>query len=277
MGSGKGWLPALAAGLGMVAAGAPALAADEAKTAAADTCCAVVELRQYTLHPGKRDVLVGVFEREFVEGQEAHGMHVIGQFRDLDAPDRFVWLRGFAGMPQRAQALQGFYSGPVWQANRETANGTMLDSDNVLLLRPATNDDGFARHSRPLPPRDAVAVPPGLVEVRIFYFDAAPSADTFTLFATGAIPLLSEAGAMPLATLVTAPGVNTFPRLPVREGEHVLAWFAQFPDRPAYDRYAAALSKSPRWRAALDTLTRDAPRAPEVLRLQPTARSRLPH
>lgn len=261
----------------MVASAAPVLAAGEAPTAAVDTCCAVVELRQYTLHPGKRDVLVDVFEREFIEGQEAHGMHVIGQFRDLDDPDRFVWLRGFAGMPQRAQALQGFYTGPVWQANRETANGTMLGSDNVLLLRPATRDDGFARHGRPLPPRDAVVVPHGLVEARIFYFGAAPSNDTLGFFAASATSLLREAGATPLAMLVTEPAENSFPRLPVREGEHVLAWFAQFPDRAAYDRYAAALSKSPRWRAALGTLTRDAPRVPEVLRLQPTARSRLPH
>lgn len=55
--------------------------------------CAVVELRQYTLEPGRRDELVALFDREFIETQEAVGMKVIGQFRDLDAPDRFVRLR----------------------------------------------------------------------------------------------------------------------------------------------------------------------------------------
>ena len=34
----------------------------------------VFELRQYTLHPGQRDVLVDVFDDNFVEGQEAVGM-----------------------------------------------------------------------------------------------------------------------------------------------------------------------------------------------------------
>src|SRR5829696_7935028 len=58
-------------------------------------CCSVLELRQYTLHPGKRDVLIELFEREFVESQEALGMQLVGQFRDADDPDRFVWLRGF--------------------------------------------------------------------------------------------------------------------------------------------------------------------------------------
>src|SRR5882724_4235763 len=76
-------------------------------------CCLIVELRQYTLHPGKRDVLIDLFDREFVESQEALGMKVIGQFRNLDNPNRFVWLRGFQDMPSRAQALKDFYGGPV--------------------------------------------------------------------------------------------------------------------------------------------------------------------
>src|SRR6266849_8903181 len=76
------------------------------------TCCPIVERRQYTLHPGKRDVLIELFDREFVESQEALGMKVIGQFRALDDPDRFIWLRGFTDMPSRARALEAFYDGP---------------------------------------------------------------------------------------------------------------------------------------------------------------------
>ena len=57
----------------------------------AQTCCPVVELRQYTLVPDGREELISLFEREFIETQEATGMIVIGQFRDLNNPDRFVW------------------------------------------------------------------------------------------------------------------------------------------------------------------------------------------
>src|SRR5262245_28954641 len=92
--------------------------------------CAVIELRDYTLHAGRRDELIALFEREFIETQEAHGMRVIAQFRDLDRPDHFVWLRGFADMSSRRSALEGFYGGPVWAAHREAANATMIDSDN---------------------------------------------------------------------------------------------------------------------------------------------------
>src|SRR5262245_32255059 len=117
---------------------------------------AVVELRQYTLHPGRRDALIALFEREFVEAQEAAGMHVIGQFRDLDAEDRFVWLRGFASMPVRRDALDAFYSGRAWQHHRSAANATMIDSDNVLLLRPARNGAGLAAAKAPRPPTGAL-------------------------------------------------------------------------------------------------------------------------
>src|SRR4051812_41387735 len=96
----------------------------------------VIELRQYALHPGRREDLIGLFEERFIEPQHAAGIHLLGQFRDLDDADRFVWLRGFSDMPARTGALRSFYGGPVWAANRSAANATMIDSDNVLLLRP---------------------------------------------------------------------------------------------------------------------------------------------
>src|SRR4029077_20100414 len=92
------------------------------------TAPTVIELRQYTLHAGKRDVLIDLFDAEFIESQEALGLTVIGQFRDVDDPDRFVWLRGFRDMTIRAKGLKAFYGGPVWRDHREAANATMIDS-----------------------------------------------------------------------------------------------------------------------------------------------------
>src|SRR5215470_13087736 len=105
---------------------------------------AVLELRRYALHPGRRDELIELFEREFIETQEAVGIQVIGQFYDLDNPNQFVWLRGFNDMSAREQSLNVFYSGPVWRQHRDAANATMIDSDNVLLLRLAHPTSGFS-------------------------------------------------------------------------------------------------------------------------------------
>jgi hypothetical protein len=43
--------------------------------------CPIVEPRQYTLRRGQRDVLISLFDREFVETQEAAGMAILGQGR----------------------------------------------------------------------------------------------------------------------------------------------------------------------------------------------------
>jgi hypothetical protein len=145
-------------------------------------CCPVVELRQYTLHPGKRDILIDLFDREFVESQEALGIKIIGQFRDLEHPDRFVWLRGFRDMTARAKALSDFYSGPVWKAHREAANATMIDSDNVLLLRPALPTSGFSLENMKRPPIGSHEMPTSLVLATIYYFEGPAASDFINFF-----------------------------------------------------------------------------------------------
>src|SRR5438105_15955772 len=147
-----------------------------------ELCCPIVELRQYTLHPGKRDILIDLFDREFIEPQEAVGIKVIGQFRDLDRPDRFVWLRGFRDMPSRAKALTDFYSGPVWKAHREAANATMIDSDNVLLLRSARPTSGFSLENTKRPPPGTKEISNNLVVATIYYLEPSAGADFCDFF-----------------------------------------------------------------------------------------------
>jgi hypothetical protein len=215
---------------------------------------AVLELRQYTLRPGQRDTLISLFEREFVESQEALGMRLVGLFRDVDNPDRFVWLRAFAGMPQRAEGLQAFYGGPIWKAHRDAANATMIDSDNVLLLRPSRPDSGFPDAEKPLQAPSSG----GMIVAAIHYLGAAPDDSVVSAFEQAA----SDAGVTPIATYVTELSANNFPALPVRENEPVLVWFA----RGVTDGQRVAIAE-----ALADRSIRD----PEELRLAPTSRSRL--
>ena len=237
-------------------------------------CCPVVELRQYTLHPGQRDVLIDLFDREFVESQESLGMKVIGQFRDLDHPDHFVWLRGFPDMTSRAKALNDFYGGPVWKAHREAANATMIDSDNVLLLRPALPTSGFSLETRP--PIGSDEVPTSLVVATIYYFAAPVTPDFINFFEHKLRAVAESLGAIVSGSFVTENSENTFPALPVRVGENVFVWFSTFPDLVAYENYLAALSRSEQWRGQVSiALTGYLERAPEVLKLSPTARSQL--
>jgi quinol monooxygenase YgiN len=237
-------------------------------------CCPIVELRQYTLHPGKRDVLIDLFDREFVESQESLGMKVIGQFRDLDDPNRFVWLRGFRDMPSRAETLKDFYGGPVWKAHREAANATMIDSDNVLLLHPATPTSGFSLGNRERPRPGSNETRSELIVATIYYFDAPVDVSFVEFFEKTVKPTVNGSGATVLACFATEHSENTFPALPVREGENVFVWFARFNDAAAYEGHIAALTKSPRWRDEVSKeLERRRKRQPEILKLSPTARS----
>jgi len=238
-------------------------------------CCAVLELRQYTLHPGKRDVLIDLFEREFVESQEAVGIELVGTFRDLDRPDRFVWIRGFPDMPSRARSLQAFYFGPVWQAHREAANATMIDSDNVLLLRPAGAGAGFAKPPTPRAPVGTTIRPKSRVLATIYAFDAPVDEAFKSFFDRELSPALAEAGIAPIARLETEPAENTFPRLPVRTGEHVFVWLARFDDDDALHAAESRLVASPRWAALKPKLDARLKSPPERLVLAPTARSNL--
>jgi hypothetical protein len=253
----------------------------------------VLELRQYTLHPGKRDTLIELFDREFVETQEAHGMRVLAQFRDLDRPDHFVWLRGFPDLASRGSQLEGFYTGPVWKAHRDAANATMIDSDDVLLLRPVDPSTGFilpaARAAAPAAPAAATAATAsapatafapadgGLIVATIYLLHA-PVDDAFLhLFATRIAPAMTATGAPPIAQLRTEYGKNDF-GLPVREGEHAFVWFTAFASAADHARHRTELERSlatdATWRTELAARCKS---PPQILRLAPTARSLLRH
>jgi hypothetical protein len=174
----------------------------------------IVELRQYTLHPGQHAVLSELFERALAAGQEAVGMPILGWFRDLDDPNNFVWLRSFPDMASRAPALDAFYGGPVWAEYRAAANATMIDAGNVLLLRSAQGES-------------SLVIPDTAFVVSVHQFPSAVDG-------AAAKRLERELGPA-WATLVTEESANNFPALPVREGEHVVVRFSSEGDPGAQE------------------------------------------
>jgi hypothetical protein len=237
----------------------------------------IVELRQYTLVPGRRDELIELFEREFVTGQEAAGITLLGLFRDLGDPDRFVWLRGFPDLAARATALAAFYGGPVWRKHRDAANATMIDSDDVLLLRPVGDAPPFAGDPSPVA-EGSPAGAQGRVELTVC-LGAAPFGDEFVAFFESRVrPLLASAGAAPRAVFRTDYATNNFPALPIREGEHAFVWLTH--GTPGAGQPVAAgdamrrLAADPQWRDEVAPVLRSALLGvPRQVMLAPTRRS----
>jgi quinol monooxygenase YgiN len=220
----------------------------------------VFELRQYTLKGGTRAAFIRLFAREFVTTQNAAGSHVRAVFRDLDDADRFVWMRGFADMAARKAALEAFYFGPVWKAHRTEANSMIVDSDNVLLLRPLTDTVGPANMGGK-----------GLVRVTIYRLREVDPAAFAQFFATRMRKPIEVAGAQVVATMATESAANTFPRLPVREHDPVFLWIGHFPDEAAERAFTRKWAATSGWRDGIaEALLPALMQKPEVLRLMPT-------
>ncbi|HYO48014.1 MAG TPA: NIPSNAP family protein [Gemmatimonadota bacterium] len=223
-----------------------------------------MELRQYTLKPGQRDALIDIFDRHFVEGQESVGITVIGQFRDRRRADRFVWLRGFPDMETRHKALEAFYDGPIWAAHKANANNTMLDFDDILLLKPARPETAFRMNpgSATMMSRDDG---PATVLAGIYRMPQPIDAGLVSEFEQQIAPLLQAEDVRIEGIFVTEPARNTFTRLPVREGEHVLVWFGIVERR----------APPPGWLEELASMAALGDQPVSLLDLDPTSRSAL--
>lgn len=227
----------------------------------------VIELRQYALRVGMRDTLISLFDQALTRGQERAGMTVFGQFRDLDNPNAFVWIRGFTDLDDRARALTEFYDGPVWAEHREAANATMLDATNVLLLEPAEDGSSFKVALASSSPAE------GFVEVTILHLNRSTSRVEALAFFRGVVaPRLIQAGGSVLGYFFTETRPNNFRRLPIREGANALVWIVGYAEKRYTDD---RLSKTRVRASVISAHAPGARRAPDVLRLVPTAHSLL--
>jgi hypothetical protein len=229
----------------------------------------VLELRQYKIFSGRRERMIEVFDGKLIEGQEEVGMRVLGQFRDLDDPNRFTWMREFPNMEARGRALTEFYTGPVWKAHRGEANPLLEDNDNVLLLRPAAPELTLAT-SGTRPKLGTEPVSSGLIVATIYYLWKDPAEGFTKFFQTRLMPEFEKAGMPVRGAYVTEPTPNNFPRLPVRQHEKVFVWFTRASDASAHEKAQASVNASVGVELA-DHQERPA----QVLRLSPTSRSLL--
>ena len=187
---------------------------------------AVVELRRYTLHPGARETLIALFERELVESQEAVGMSSPGLgFDDFHDPDVFVWLRGFEDLPSerpRSPRSTVARSGPAIATPR-TRRWLTPTTSCCCDQRPAIAgcDAATCRQI-------------GSLLVTTYHLRQPADRGFLEAFTTTIEPGLSSGGGRSVGVYVTDPTPNNWPDLPVREGEEVLIALRAFGDEAEY-------------------------------------------
>jgi hypothetical protein len=114
----------------------------------------------------------------------------------------------------------------------------------------------------------------GFVAATIYYFETPVDSGFIRYFENSIKPVLIEADAQILGYFVTEDSPNTFPRLPVREGENVFISFTGFHDQEAYKNHLAKRRESKPWTQEISKyLLKHLRGKPEILRLTPTPRS----
>lgn len=74
----------------------------------------LVEIRHYTIKPGRRTEFVEWFEAEVVPAMEACGIRIIGIFEGVEDPDAFYYLRCFESEDERVRLTGAFYESEQW-------------------------------------------------------------------------------------------------------------------------------------------------------------------
>ncbi len=230
----------------------------------------VIEFRRYTIREGERQHFAQYFESYFPEAFEQLGAIALGHFFERKNPTTFTWMRAFHSMDDRAKINALFYYGPLWREHARTLNNLMVNSDNVLLLRPLSPETAV----RVLPAVDPVTEPDGAHGVVVAeIFALKPNAvDQFASAAKPTFASYRNAGMREVGVLVTLDAQNNFPQLPIRTDGPYLVWLGIIIDDKKLDTAFSPLAE----RSSKSLFATGLLRAePEIVILDPTRRSRL--
>jgi len=146
----------------------------------------------------------------------------------------------------------------------------MIDSDNVLLLRPLSPERSIII----LPAVDPVVEANGAqgVVVAQMFAVKATSVDAFAQQAEATFASYRASGVREAGVLVTLDVKNNFPQLPVRTDGPYLVWLGVVKDNQAFEsRFNPLVTRSLEQFSATGLLRS----APELVVMDPTRRSRL--
>lgn len=104
----------------------------------------IIEIRRYTLHPGRREDFIRFFETVNRPALRQAGMQVFGPMRDLEDPDKVHWMRAFDTEDARQRIKDAFYDGPVWAKEVEPIVMPMIAHFEATVVSTTEGFEGFA-------------------------------------------------------------------------------------------------------------------------------------
>ncbi|MQY41747.1 hypothetical protein GG681_03785 [Epibacterium sp. SM1969] len=103
----------------------------------------IIEIRRYTLHPGKREEFIRFFETVNRGALRDAGMLIFGPMRDLEDPDKVHWMRAFSSLEERERIKDAFYEGPVWCAEVEPFIMPLIAHYDASVVETTKGFEGF--------------------------------------------------------------------------------------------------------------------------------------
>jgi hypothetical protein len=98
------------------------------------TMTALIEVRTYRTHPGKRDELLRLLVERALPVHRKLGMRVLGPFPSLEDETTFVWLRAFPDEASRQPMKDAFYQGEPWTSELEAVMMPLIDSYSAVAV-----------------------------------------------------------------------------------------------------------------------------------------------
>ncbi len=197
-----------------------------------NTEIAVLELRNYLLKPQKLEPFQSLFNEQFVGPMNDLGGYTVGQFRLEGERDRFVWMRGFANMRTRVKFLNDFYfASPAWKKYKAEANGMMINSDNVYLLRPLSENGKLSDKSSVA--KSDLEKKRAVVVVDLYVCNSSHE-QVIELFKSKYLPRVKASGVFDTSLWVSEMTENDFPQLPVFQDKNLLVMMTAFQTESEY-------------------------------------------
>ena len=104
----------------------------------------IVEIRHYTLQPGRREEFIAFFEAKNRVALRDAGMLVFGPLRDLENPDKVHWMRAFTSLEERERIKDSFYGGTVWSEEVEPTAMAMIAHYEAELTETTAGFESFS-------------------------------------------------------------------------------------------------------------------------------------
>jgi quinol monooxygenase YgiN len=218
---------------------------------------------------------IDYFEEHFIGSQEIVNMHILGQFRLIGQPDRFVWLRGYENMQIRFDGLQRFFSGRVWGKCGTLALAMLIDTKNVHLLRPlgekveltcGLNADSIAAALT----NATISLETGMIAIDLYQALPGQREALIDAFQHHLAPAYQNEGIQLRGYFVAEMSENALTYAPVIQNEHEFVVITSYESEEDGAKSRANLAQ-----LATQALSKFLAEAPEALLLCPTLRSPL--